>query len=64
MINWVVNKWQDFVYWYCDKPFTKIWRGVKDRVDAFIFCTLMLIVGLYSPRALRRMMIDALKDSK
>jgi hypothetical protein len=56
------DKWQDFVYWYRDKPFTKIWRGIKDRVDAFIFCFLLLLVGIYSPKALRKIMIDSLKD--
>jgi hypothetical protein len=58
------DKWFDLVYWCKDRPLSKLWRGTKDRVDAFIFCFLLLLVGIYSPRALRQIMIDSLKDTK
>jgi len=61
---WLKDRYEDFIFWYTDKPFTKIWRGIKDRFDALVFCLLLLAVGIYSPRALRQIMIDSLRDSK
>jgi hypothetical protein len=64
LTTWVSEKYEDFVFWYTDKPFTKVWRGTKDRFDAVVFCLLLLVVGIYSPKALRQIMIDALRDTK
>ena len=64
LTTWLSDRYNDFVFWYTDKPFTKIWRGIKDRFDAVVFCLLLLAVGIYSPRALRQIMIDALRDTK
>ena len=64
LTTWLSDRYNDFVFWYTDKPFTKIWRGIKDRFDAVVFCLLLLAVGIYSTRALRQIMIDSLKDTK
>jgi len=61
---WLRYRWEDFLYWYSDKPFTKIWQGTKDRVDAVIFCLLLLVVGIYSPKSLRSMMVDSIMDNR
>jgi hypothetical protein len=64
MKTYLIDKWRDFKFWYDDKPFSKFYRSIKDRFDAVIFCLLLLAVGIYSPRALRRIMIDSLRDTK
>jgi hypothetical protein len=64
LTTWVSEKYEDFAFWWNDNPFTKVWRGTKDRFDAAVFCLLLLAVGIYSPRALRQIMIDALRDTK
>ena len=64
LTTWLSNKYEDFLFWYSDKPFANAWRGIRDRIDAAIFCLLLLAVGIYSPRTLRRIMIDAIKDTK
>ena len=61
---WVSEKYEDFAFWWNDNPFTKVWQGTKDRFDAAVFCLLLLAVGIYSPKALKKIMIDALRDSK
>ena len=64
LTTWLSNRYEDFLFWYTDKPFTKIWNGFRDRIDAAVFCLLLLVVGIYSPSTLRQVMIDALKDAK
>lgn len=64
LTTWLSNKYEDFLFWYTDKPFTKTWRGIRDRFDAVIFCLLLLAVGIYSPKTLRQVMIDAIRDTK
>lgn len=64
LTTWLLEKYEDFAFWWNDNPFTKVWQGAKDRFDAAVFCLLLLAVGIYSPRALRQIMVDALKDSK
>jgi len=61
---WLADKFDDFKYWLRDRPFKKLWHGFRDRVDAVIFCLMLLIVGIYSPRTLRRIMVDALNERK
>ena len=63
-MNWIRNRYDDFIFWYTDKPFTKVWHGIKDRFDATIFCLLLLAVGICSPKALRQIMVDSLRDTK
>jgi hypothetical protein len=63
LITWIIIKFEDLVFWYRDRPFNKIWQGIKDRLDAVVFCLLLLVVGIYSPNTLRSIMIDALKGS-
>jgi hypothetical protein len=64
LTTWLSNKYEDFIFWYSDKPFSKIWNGITDRCHAVVFCLLLLLVGIYSPKALRKVMIDALRDTK
>jgi len=64
MKMWIIDKWNDFKWWYVDNPYTKIWKGIKDRVDAFVFCSMLLIVGVCSPKTLRKLMVDSLRDTK
>jgi hypothetical protein len=63
-MSWLKARYEDFIFWCTDKPFTKIWRGIKDRFDAVVFCLLLLAVGIYSPKELRKIIIDSLKDTK
>ena len=63
LTTWVSERYEDFKFWYSDRPYTKVWQGIKDRFNAIIFCLLLLMVGIYSPSALRKIMVDALKDS-
>ena len=58
--NWIQDRKYDFYFWWDNKPFKKIYNGVVDRFHAFIFCLLLLIVGVFSPKTLRKLMIDAL----
>jgi hypothetical protein len=64
LTTWVLDKYDDVRFWWDNKPIKRLWRGTRDRFDAAMFCILLLVVGIYSPRALRQIMIDALKDSK
>lgn len=65
MFIWFKDKLTDFKFWWkYEHPFRNCWRGFKDRVDAVIFCIMLLIVGIYSPKTLRRIMIDALNEKK
>ncbi len=64
LTTWVSEKYEDFLFWYLDKPFTKIWHGTKDRFDAAVFCLLLLAVGIVNPSKLRKIMVDALRDTK
>lgn len=61
---WLKNRYEDFIFWYTDRPFTKIWQAISDRFNAVVFCLLLLLVGICSPKALRKIMIDSLKDTK
>lgn len=63
-MDWLRDRIDDVRFWWKDRPIRKFWRGFKDRVDAFIFCIMLLVVGVWSPKLLRQLMIDALKDSK
>jgi hypothetical protein len=63
-MQWLKDRAEDIAFWWSTNPIKKLWRGMKDRFDAAIFCLLLLAVGIYSPRALRAIMVDSLKDSK
>ena len=63
-MDWIRDRVEDLRFWWSKKPLRKFARGFRDRVDAFFFCMMLLIVGIWSPRMLRRLMIDALKDNK
>lgn len=64
LTTWVLEKYEDFLFWYSEKPYTKIWNGTKDRFDAAVFCLLLLAVGIVNPSKLRKIMVDALRDTK
>jgi hypothetical protein len=64
LTTWVSEKYEDFLFWYSDRPFTKVWNGTKDRFDAAVFCLLLLAVGIVNPSKLRQIMVDALKDKR
>jgi hypothetical protein len=63
-MEWIRNRYDDFVFWWVDRPFSKLWKAVVSRIDAFFFCLLLMVVGIYSPRSLRNMIIDSIKDKK
>ena len=64
LITGVSLKYDDIRYWLSNLSLRKAWQGVRDRFDAVIFCLLLLLVGIYSPKTLRAVMIDALKETK
>lgn len=65
ILTWLKDKLDDFKSWLrYDKPIQKFWKGTRDRVEAVIFCLMLLIVGIYSPRLLRQTIIDSLKHTK
>lgn len=63
-VVWFKDRYDDFKFWLRSRPFRRFSRAVKDRIDAFVFCFLLMIVGIYSPRQLRILMLDALREKK
>jgi fumarate reductase subunit C len=61
-IRWIEEKFDDLVYWWKDRPFKRLWAATSDRISAVIFCLLLLIVGIYSPKVLRKVMRDSLTE--
>jgi hypothetical protein len=64
MKNWIIDLGYDIKWWYKDRPFKKMYRSIADRVNAFFFCLMLMIVGIWKPRMLRNLMVDSLKDNK
>lgn len=63
--TWCRDKLDDLRYWIKhDRPLVKLWRGIKDRLDAVAFCLMLLVVGVYSPRILRKLIIDSINNTK
>ena len=63
-MKWFSDRYDDFVFWWVDRPYLKLWKAIVSRVDAFFFCLLLMAVGIYSPRSLRNMIIDSVKEHK
>ena len=64
-MNWFKNKCIDIKFWFkYDLSFKHIWAFFKDRIDAVFFCLMLLVVGIYSPRILRRLILDSTRDVK
>jgi hypothetical protein len=61
---WIIDRSYDFYWWIKDRPFTRCWRGFKDRIDVVLFCLMLLIVGIYSPRSFRKLIIDSINNKK
>ena len=61
---WIIDRSYDVYWWIKDRPVAGCWRGVKDRFDAVVFCLILLVVGIYSPRVFRKLIIDSINNKK
>jgi hypothetical protein len=61
---WIIDRSYDVYWWIKDRPFSKFWHGFKDRLDAVVFCLILLAVGIYSPRSFRKLIIDSINNKK
>jgi hypothetical protein len=62
--DYLIDRYWDFRSIRDRLTLRNIYNFFRDRVDAIVFCGLLLIVGIISPRQLRILMIDALKEKK
>ena len=61
--DWIRDLYSDIYYWWrYSRPFSKFWPAIRDRVEAFFLCIFLAFVGVYSPKILRRMIINAAED--
>jgi hypothetical protein len=62
-LDWIRDLYSDIYYWWrYSRPCATLWTAVRDRVEAFFLCLFLAVVGLYSPKTVRRMIINAAED--
>ena len=64
MKNWLINTYDNIVFWWVDKPYLKLWRAISERVEAVAFCLILLFLAIYSPKLLRHVILESTKDRK